>query len=86
MIIFTAGEGYSMRNKTPVFVAVLLGACSSQTASLDNARNQLVQTRTDYQDCMNGGSGEVTNQCEAKLIAADNAERAYKEAMSSGLR
>jgi hypothetical protein len=35
---------------------------------------------------MNGGSGEVTNQCEAKLFAADNAERAYKEAMSSGLR
>lgn len=35
---------------------------------------------------MNGGSGEVTNQCEAKLVAADNAERGYKEAMSSGLR
>jgi len=74
-----------MRNKALVFVAVLLGACSSQTASLDNARNQLVQTRTDYQDRMNAGSGEVTNQCEPKLAAADNAERAYKEAMSSGL-
>jgi hypothetical protein len=76
---------YSMRNKALVFVAVLLGACSSQTASLDNARNQLVQTRTDYRDRMNAGSGEGTNQCEAKLAAADNAERAYKEAMSSGL-
>jgi len=86
MINFTAVEGYSMRNKALVFVAVLLGACSSQTASLDNARNQLVQTRTDYQDCVNGGSGEVTNQCEAKRVAADNAERAYREAMSSGLR
>ena len=68
------------------FVAVLLTACSSQTASLDYARTQLIQTRTDYQSCMNGGSGEVTNQCEAKQVAADNAERTYKEAMSSGLR
>ena len=66
-----------MQNKGLVSIAVLLGACSSQSASLENARNQLIQTQTDYRDCMNGGSGEITNQCEAKLVAADNAERTY---------
>jgi len=28
----------------------------------------------------------VVNQCEAKLVAADDAERAYRYAMSSGIR
>ena len=38
------------RNYDGPYAYALLGACSSQTASLDNARNQLVQTRADYQD------------------------------------
>jgi hypothetical protein len=69
-----------------VFVMLLVGGCTSQTASLDGARTQVLEARADYQNCVNGTSGEVVNQCEAKLMAADDAERAYRTAMSSGIR
>ena len=52
-----------------VFIILLLGGCASQTASLDGARTQLLKARSDYQDCVNGTSGEVVNQCEARLVA-----------------
>jgi len=75
-----------MRRTAFVFVVLLLGGCNSQTASLDGARTQLLEARAGYQECVNGSSGEVFNQCEAKLVAADDAEKAYRNAMSSGIR
>ena len=75
-----------MRGASFVFVVLLLGGCTSQTPSLDGARTQLLEARAGYQACVNGTSGEVVNQCEAKLVAADDAERAYRNAMSSGTR
>jgi hypothetical protein len=75
-----------MRQASFVFVLLLLGACTSQTASLDDARTQLLEARMDYQACTNGSSGEIVNQCDAKLVAADQAERTYRNAMSSGIR
>jgi hypothetical protein len=74
-----------MRGGTFVFIALALGGCTSQTASLDSARQQLLEARTDYQECVNGSSADVTNNCEAKRVTVEGAERAYRDAMSSGL-
>jgi len=67
------------------FIALVLGGCTSQTASLDSARQQLLEARTDYQECMNRSSADVTNNCEAKRVTVEGAERAYRDAMSNGL-
>jgi len=75
-----------MRWAAVVLVVLLLSGCTSPTASLEGARTQLLEARADYQECMNGTSGEVVNQCEAKLVAADDAERTYRNAMSGGIR
>ena len=45
-----------------------------------------MEARAGYRECVDGTSGEVVNQCEAKLVAADDAQRAYRNAMSSGVR
>jgi hypothetical protein len=74
-----------MRNRALVFVALLLGSCQSNTTSLDNARSQFLEAVEDYQACMNATSGEVINTCEPKRLLAEAAERAYKDAMSSGV-
>src|SRR6516164_2631730 len=37
-----------MRGGTFGFIALVLGGCTSQTASLDSARQQLLEARTDY--------------------------------------
>jgi hypothetical protein len=73
-----------MRNRVFVFVALLLGSCQSNTTSLDNARSQYADALADYQGCMNAASGEAINNCEPKRLVAEAAERAYKDAMSSG--
>jgi hypothetical protein len=74
-----------MRNLAFVFIALLVGSCESHTTSLDGARNQFLEARADYQACMNATSGEAINNCEPKRLVAEGAERAYKDAMSSGV-
>ena len=73
-----------MRNRAFVFVALVLGNCQSNTASLDNARSQYADALADYQACMKTTSGEAMNNCEPKRLIAEAAEQAYKDAMSSG--
>ena len=73
-----------MWNRLFVFVALLLGSCQSNTTSLDNARSRYADAVADYQACVNATSGEVINTCEPKRLIAEAAERAYKDAMSSG--
>jgi hypothetical protein len=82
----TAGGavGGKMRNRGFVFAALLLGACQSNTASLDNARSQYADAVADYQACMNAASGEASNNCEPKRLIAEAAEQTYKDAMSGG--
>jgi hypothetical protein len=77
--------GGKMRNTAFVCVALLLGNCQSNTASLDSARSQYADALADYQACMNATSGEASNNCEPKRLIAEAAEQAYKEAMSKGL-
>jgi hypothetical protein len=74
----------SMRGGTFGFIALVLGGCTSP-ASLDSARQQLLEARSDYQECVNRSSADVANNCEAKRVTVEGAERAYKDAMSSGL-
>jgi hypothetical protein len=74
-----------MRNGAFVFFALLLGSCGSHTTSLDGARSQFLEAIEDYQACANATSGEVNNNCEPKRLVAEAAERAYKDAMSSGV-
>ena len=73
-----------MRCRAFVFVALLLGNCQSNTASLDNARSQYADALADYQACMMTTSGEAMNNCEPKRLIAEAAEQAYKDAISSG--
>jgi hypothetical protein len=75
-----------MRNAAFVFVALLLGNCTSHMTSLDGARSQFLDAMEDYQACMSASSGEVANTCEPKRLIAVAAERAYKDAMSSGMQ
>ena len=82
---FASGAvGGKMRNRAFVFVALLLGSCQSSATSLDSTRSQYADALADYQACMNATSGEVINTCEPKRLIAEAAERAYKDAMSSG--
>jgi len=74
-----------MQNGVFVFVALLLGSCESHTTSLDAARTQFLEAIADYQACMNATSGEAIKNCEPKRLLAEAAERAYKDAMSSGV-
>jgi len=74
-----------MRSGLFVFVAMLLGACGSRAISLDIARSQFVAAMADYQECMRSSSGELANNCEPKRLVADDAERAYRNAMSAGV-
>jgi hypothetical protein len=82
---FTEGAlGGKMRNRAFVFAALFLGSCQSNTTSLDNARSQYADARADYQACMTATSGEAITNCEPKRLIAEDAERAYKDAMSKG--
>jgi uncharacterized protein YceK len=81
VLIFIVGEGKGMRTGAFVFIALLLGGCS-QTASLDSARQQLLEVQADYQECVNR---DGANNCERKRMVVDDAERAYRDAMSRGL-
>ena len=72
------------KNRAFVFVALLLGSCQSNATSLDSARSQYADALADYQACINATSGEAINTCEPKRLIAEAAERAYKDAMSSG--
>jgi len=74
-----------MRNGAFVFAALLLASCGSHTTSLDDARNQFLEARADYQACMNSATGEGMTNCEPKRLIVEDAERAYKNAMSSGV-
>ena len=71
-----------MRTGAFVFIVLLLGGCTS-TASLDSARQQLLETHADYQECVNRSGG---HNCETKRMVAEDAERAYRDAMSRGLK
>jgi hypothetical protein len=74
-----------MRNGVFVFAALILASCGSHTTSLDDARNQFLEARADYQTCMNSATGEGITNCEPKRLIVEEAERAYKNAMSSGV-
>ncbi len=74
-----------MRNVAIVLVALLLSGCGSHTGSLDDARNQFFEALADYQACMNSTTGESITNCEPKRLIAKDAERSYKNAMSSGI-
>ena len=74
-----------MRNVTIVSTALLLTSCGSHTGSLDDARNQFLEALVDYQACMNSTTGESTTNCEPKRLITEDAERTYKNAMSSGV-
>ena len=78
-------KGQRMRNGAFVFAALLLASCGSHTTSLDDARNQFLEARTDYQAWMNSATGEGITNCEPKRLIVEEAERAYKNAMSSGV-
>jgi len=73
-----------MRKASLVFVVLLLCSCS-RTVSLDAAREHFIQARTDYDDCVTRSSGEAMNRCESARAVAEAAERAYTDAMSSGV-
>jgi hypothetical protein len=74
-----------MRNGAFVFAALLLASCGSHATSLDDARNRFLEALADYQACMNATTGEFTANCEPKRLIAEDAERNYKNAMSSGV-
>ena len=75
-----------MRNGAFVFAGLLLASCGSRTtSSLDEARNQFLEALADYQACMRSTTGEVITTCKAKQLIAEDAERTYKNAMSSGV-
>jgi hypothetical protein len=67
-----------MRNGAFVFAALLLASCGSHTTSLDDARNQFLEARTDYQACMNSATGEGITNCEPKRPIVEEAERATR--------
>ncbi len=69
-----------MRTGAFVFIVLLLGGCTSQ--SLDSARQQLLEAQADYQECVKRSGA---NNCETKRVVAEDAERAYRDAMSRGL-
>ena len=73
-----------MRKASLAFVVLLLCSCS-RAVSLDGAREHFIQARTDYDDCAARSSGEAVNRCESERAVAEAAERAYKDAMSSGV-
>jgi hypothetical protein len=74
-----------MRIGFVAFVGVLLGGCGSHPPSLDGARSEFLAALADYQACESATSGEIANNCEPKRLIAENAERAYRDAMSSGV-
>ena len=74
-----------MRTEAFVFAALLLASCGSHPTSLDDARNHFLDARADYQACMNSATGEGITNCEPKRLIVEDAERAYKNAMSSGV-
>ena len=74
-----------MRNVTIVSAALLFASCGSHTGSLDDARTQFLEASADYQSCMNSTTGEGITNCEPKRLIAEDAERTYKNAMSSGV-
>ena len=74
-----------MRNGAFVFAALLLGSCGSHSTSLDDARTQFLEARADYQACTNSATGEGITNCEPKQLVVEEAERAHKNAMSSGV-
>jgi hypothetical protein len=69
-----------MRTGAFVFIVLLLGGCTSH--SLDSARQQLLEAQADYQECVKRSGA---NNCETKRVVAEDAERAYRDAMSRGL-
>ena len=70
--------------KTGLVFVVLLCSCS-RPVSLDGAREHFIQARADYDDCVTRSSGESINRCESARAVAEAAERAYTDAMSSGV-
>ena len=75
-----------MRNGAFVFAALLLASCGSRTTSSLVARNQFLEALADYQACMSSSTtGEVITTCKAKQLIAEDAERTYKNAVSSGV-
>ena len=64
---------------------MILASCGSHTTSLDDARNQFLEALVDYQACINSTTAEVITNCEPKRRIAEDAERTYKNAMSSGV-
>jgi len=75
---------WNVTNVTIVSTALFLAGCGSHTGSLDDARNQFLEALADYQSCMNSTTGESITNCEPKRLIAEEAERTYKNAMSSG--
>jgi hypothetical protein len=67
-------------------VLLVSGCGSTQTASLDSVRDQYLEAQISYQECMNASGGETTNPCASKQVIAGETERAYRDAMSKGLR
>ena len=74
-----------MWNGAFVFVALMLASCGSHPTSLDDARNQFLEALADYQACINSTAADVITNCEPKRLIAEDAERTYKNAMSSGV-
>jgi hypothetical protein len=67
-----------------LMISVLLVGCTpSPVVTLDDARNQLEQSLTDYRTCMNANGGDHT--CRAEQLTMEANQKAYADAMSSGL-
>ena len=68
-----------------VMIALLLVGCTSQHGvTLDDARNRLEDSSAAYQKCMSTVDGDHT--CEPQRLIMEADQKAYSEAMSSGLR
>src|SRR4029453_10296738 len=65
-------KGQRMRNGAFVFAALLFASCGSHTTSLDDARNQFLEARADYQACMNSATGEGMTNCEPKRLIVED--------------
>jgi hypothetical protein len=68
-----------------VMISMLLVGCAPQRdVTLDDARNRFERSSAGYQKCMSTVEGDHT--CEPQRLIMEADQKAYSEAMSSGLR
>jgi hypothetical protein len=68
-----------------VMISMLLVGCTPQRGvTLDDARNRFEGSSAAYQKCMSTVDGD--HICEPQRLIMEADQKAYSEAMSSGLR